>query len=52
MWFRIDSLLSKDEQEGLRQEFMTRAEEIGKGLADEHAMVTDAQSFIFTVARK
>ena len=52
IWFRIDSLLSKDEQEELRHEFITRAEEIGRSLADECAMVTDAKSFIFTVARK
>lgn len=51
MWFQISKLLSDDEQRNLKEEFIARAEAIGKDAADRTGVVDDAKSFVFVVAK-
>lgn len=51
MWFCLDTLLTEEELQHLRSEFIPRAEEIGRGLANAELIVEDAKSFVFAVGK-
>lgn len=51
MWFHVDTLLSSDEQQDLKEEFLACADTLGKNIADGNGLVDDARSFIFAVGK-